>query len=294
MDLDLVKGITAAQLLKGLGVVATLVAVKKTVTVLTATYTPPDKLHVDTNRGPTDTVVLYQFPRPTGVAFPSLSPPCVKLEAYLRLCGVSYVNRFTIAGMNKSPMGTGPFVSLNGVLHADSNLIIPMLEEMGLSKGLNSRLTPVQQAQAHAIQSMVDDIVYHAQVYERWQLDDNWASFKQIVFGQAPLFIRLLVAPMVRAKTVTSLHAQKIGRHTYREVLEKHGRCIDALAALLGDQDFFFGGDKPTLVDVTVFAHLGCILALPLKTMGLAQQIRAKPNLVRLVERMAALTKMMA
>ncbi|KAJ3181251.1 hypothetical protein HDU87_001380 [Geranomyces variabilis] len=292
--MDLVRDLTAAHVLKGLGVVATLVAFKKTISFLTAKYSPPEKLHADNKPGPTDTVVLYQFPRPDNVAFPSLSPPCVKLEAYLRLCGVSYVNRFTIAGLGKSPMGTAPFISLNGVLHADSNLIIPLLEETGLSTGLSAHLTPVQQAQAHAIQCMVDDVIYHALVYERWQLDDNWASYKQMVFGKAPFFVKQLVAPMIRAKTVTALQAHKIGRHTYREVLEKHGRCIDALAVLLGDQEFFFGGERPSLVDVTVFAHLGCILALQIKTMGLAQQIRAKPNLVRLVERMAALTKLNA
>ncbi|KAJ3160836.1 hypothetical protein HDU86_008196 [Geranomyces michiganensis] len=293
MDLDFFRsGVTAENVLKGVGALVTLVAVKKTVTFFTATYTPHDKVHTDPHPGPSDTVVLYQFPRPVGVPFPSLSPPCVKLEAYLRLCGVSYVNRFTIADMRKSPMGTGPFISLNGVLYADSNLIIPRLEEAGLSAGLNGHLSPVQRAQAHAIKAMVDDVVYYAMVYERWQLDENWPSFKQVVFGNAPLVVKLFVAPMVRSKTVKGLHGQKMGRHTYREVLVKHGRCIDALATLLGNQNFFFGGATPTSVDVTVFAHLGCILAVPLKTMGLAEQIRSKHNLVKHIQRMAALTDM--
>ena len=57
---------------------------------------------------PKDKVILHQFPR--GLHAPSASPFALKLETWLRMANVSYINEFSYQMSNK---GKVPWITLN-------------------------------------------------------------------------------------------------------------------------------------------------------------------------------------
>ena len=100
------------------------------------------------------TVVVHQLGR--GTRAPSLSPFPVKLETFLRLAKIPYVNDFS---GTRSSKGKTPWITLDGVDVADSQLCIKYLKTK-LNLNLNPGLTKEQLGAAQAIQVMVDEHLY--------------------------------------------------------------------------------------------------------------------------------------
>ncbi|VDO58443.1 unnamed protein product, partial [Haemonchus placei] len=69
-----------------------------------------------------DTVYLYQFPRPKTI--PNLSPYCLKVETFLKVNKIPYE-----VSMGRSRYGLLPFIELNGEHIADSEIIIDRLKD---------------------------------------------------------------------------------------------------------------------------------------------------------------------
>ncbi|GMT21627.1 hypothetical protein PFISCL1PPCAC_12924, partial [Pristionchus fissidentatus] len=71
----------------------------------------------------TDVVYLYQFPgTPTAS---SLSPYCIKVEAFCRLYNINFVRRYTFTTRGRN--NKLPMIELNGQQIADSQIILRRL-----------------------------------------------------------------------------------------------------------------------------------------------------------------------
>ncbi len=195
-------------------------------------------------------IVLHQYRRMFGM--PNLSPFCLKVEAWLRMADLDYEIRFH-DDPRKAPFGKLPMVEVDGVKVPDSTLIIDYLEEH-LDLGFDTHLSERERGISHAYQRMMEERLYWAGVYNRW-LDTNWPRVRDAAFAGLPSVLRQVVALSVQRKIRRDLQGQGLGLHDRDTIYEFACRDIDALAALLGDQHYFFG-NRPSTLDAVAFAFL--------------------------------------
>lgn len=92
---------------------------------------------------------------------------------------------------------------------------------------------------------------------------------------------------MVRRSIYDWLWGLGLTRHSLEDIMVFVREDAAALAATLGDNDFFLGAD-PTPVDAAVFAILDNFLSWEDDLHGARQIFEAHGNLVRYVQRMKA------
>ncbi|GMT27263.1 hypothetical protein PFISCL1PPCAC_18560, partial [Pristionchus fissidentatus] len=79
--------------------------------------------------------------------------------------------------------------------------------------------------------------------------------------------------------------AQGMGRHSMEELNEIGKQTLKSICIFLGDKPYF-GGDKPTTLDATMFGHLAGLVYMPTANGLLNKYIMENyPNLVKFVER---------
>ena len=206
-------------------------------------------------------ITLYQFYPVLGL--PNASPFCMKLETYLRMAGLSFDIHY-IRNPQHGPKGKLPFIKVDDVKYADSELIIDELKKR-FHDPLDAELTHEQRALGRLIDYTLGDRMYWFLLYWRWQDKAGWSVIKTEYFKKLPAFSRMFVPAMVRKKVVTALKEQGTGRYSKEEVIYLGKKIIDSLVGILGTKPYFLG-DKPTSADATAFAFLANILMSPLKS----------------------------
>ena len=223
-------------------------------------------------------LTLYQFERSWGN--PNLSHFCCKTETYLRMAGIEYTIKTTLPLF--APKGKLPYIEDEGVKLADSRFIVRYLKTR--YRDLDEGLAPPELSQSLAMQRLIEEHLFWATMYSRWQYtDSNWQINKQAIFGVLPPVVRDVAAAVYRYKIRQQIYGHGLGRHTAEEVFELGMLDIDALSASLGEKEYFLG-DKATALDASAFGFLintlGCPIESPLKEHGLS-----KTNLRNYVER---------
>lgn len=118
--------------------------------------------------------------------------------------------------------------------------------------------------------------------------DENFALYEPVF---STLFFSMLapiqqhdMCVMIRQDMQEQLRRQGMGRHTAEEVAHFGIQDMKAISDWMEEKPFLMG-DKPTLVDATVYAYVANILEAPFKSevknFGLAT-----PNLLPYCERM--------
>lgn len=224
----------------------------------------------------------YHLPGRWGLM--SVSPFCLKLDAAMKMMDIPHQS-ITAATPFGGPKKKAPWIEHEGRKIGDSSFIVAYLIER-FGGDPDAALTPAQRGQAVAIQRLVEENLYWAMVYDRWVRDENWPILKGSVLGQIPAPIRALIAPKARRDVQKQLKGHGLGLHSDAEVAAIARRDIDALAGMLGMQDWFFG-EQPTISDAVVFSLLANIryvdFASPMKAM-----IADHPNLADFVDRFRA------
>jgi glutathione S-transferase len=223
-------------------------------------------------------VILYQFERTWGI--PNFSHFCCKTETYLRMAGIEYDIKTTLPLF--APKGKLPYIEDGELKLADSRFIIRHLKTQ--YKDLDQGLTPAESALSLAMQRLLEEHLFWATMYSRWQYTDaNWQVTKKAALWVLPPVIRDLMAAYYRYRIKGQILGQGTGRHNAEEVFELGMLDIDALSECLGNKKYFLG-DKPTTLDASAFGFLintfGCPIESPLKEHGLS-----KDNLRNYVER---------
>lgn len=226
-------------------------------------------------------LILYQFERTWGN--PNLSHFCCKTETYLRMAGIEYDIKTTLPLF--APKGKLPYIEDGDLKLADSRFIIRYLKTN--YKDLDGELNPAESALALAMQRLIEEHLFWATMYSRWQYTDaNWQANKKAIFGVLPPVIRDIAAIIYRYKINQQIHGHGTGRHKAEEIFELGMLDIDALSACLGEKKYFLG-DQPTTLDATAFGFLintlRCPIESPLKEHGLS-----KNNLKNYVDRIRA------
>ncbi len=226
---------------------------------------------------------LFQLPRAWGIA--NISPPCAKLEAWLRLCKIPY--DIGPLDLSAAPKGKLPYVQDDSETMGDATLLIDTLKAR-YQVDPDAQLTPEQRAIGVAFRRMLKEDFYWAVVYFRWRLAGNFAvmerTFVEFLPQELPMAARLQFVEGVKANLLAQLQQQGMGRHTPHEVASLGIADLQAVADFLNDKPYFFG-QEPTSIDATVFAALTNVIdapiASPLKVFAAAQ-----PNLVAYTRRL--------
>lgn len=221
---------------------------------------------------------LFQFERTWGI--PNLSHFCCKTETYLRMAGIEYEIKPTLP--LTAPKGKLPYIEDNHIKLGDSQFIIQHLKEN--YKNLDEALNNKEQALSLAMQRMLEEHLYWATMYSRWQYTDaNWQVNKKAIFGVMPPIVRDIAATYFRNKIKKQIYGHGIGRHKTKEIFKIGMLDIDAISDLLGEKTYFLG-EEPSTLDASAFGilinTLGCPIESPLKNHGLS-----KNNLINFVSR---------
>lgn len=233
------------------------------------------------------TIKLHAFGPAWGIADPS--PFCLKLESFLKEAKIAHVKapfdpRRSFA---KAPKGKLPFIEdEDGRVIGDSTLIIAHLARRH-AVDLDAALTPAQRGVSLACRRMLDEHLYWVGVYSRWFDEPGWSIVRAAFFDQMPLLPRTLMVPWQRRRMAGALKAQGLGRHTRDEIYRLGEEDIAALAALLGDDAYFFATRAPTLLDLWAHAFVAEIIYPPIPS-PLREATLATANLVAHCRRLQA------
>lgn len=215
---------------------------------------------------PKDVVILHQFP--TEPILPSISIFCIKLETWLKVNNIEYLNEFSM--VEKSYKGKVPWITLNDVDISDSTIAIEYLTKY-FGKDLDDELDTVQKAQSRAFFKLAEDSFKWAMYVHRFK----YGSLNDLVDSRFLRFALKLLTP----KILKSCDAQGTGVNTKEEVYDMGKKDLKAMEDFLDNKKYFFG-DKITMLDIQIFQ---IIAQLPFFDRGeFNSYLREKcPNLVR-------------
>ena len=151
---------------------------------------------------------------------------------------------------------------------------------------MNASLSPAERGAALALRRLIEENLYWVMVYDRWDVDENWQRFRDVVLGAVPALVRPLVALVARRGVRGQLKGHGIGLHSRDEIHAIGRRDVGAIADFLGDKPFLMG-DRPTEIDAVAYGQLPNIMCVPIDTPVKDEALR-RPNLVAYVDRMKA------
>ncbi len=198
-------------------------------------------------------IELHQFAPVDGV---NMSPFCAKVETYLRLRRIPF--RVVVDPPIREPKGKLPFIVDGDRRIADSSDIVAHLETTRPDP-LDAGLGPAERAAAHLVKRTLEESLYFAMLFDRWGIEANWTRTRDELFAAIPGAIRPLVTALIRRKILRDVKGQGTGRHGQEDVHRRGVADIDAVAEFLGARDFLVA-DRPTVIDVTLFAFVDNLL----------------------------------
>jgi glutathione S-transferase len=203
-------------------------------------------------------IKVHQFAPAFGL--PNASPFCMKLETYLRMAGLPY-ELVNDGNVMKAPKGKLPYIVDDGTVVADTSFIIDYLKRR-YGDPLDAALSPLQRAQATALQHLFEDSLYWAVVYTRWIDDAGWVLTREAFFGSLPAPVRAFLPALARRGLRAELRGHGMGRHGPDEIFAIAGRDVQAVADFLDDKPFMLG-PNPSSIDATAYAFLANLLWAP-------------------------------
>lgn len=227
-------------------------------------------------------LVVHHLPGAWGI--PSVSPFCLKLDAYLRITDIPH--RAVMAPTPfPGPKRKAPWIDHDGKSIGDSNFIIDYLQtKFGVDP--DRELNAGQRATALAFKRMIEENLYWTMVYDRWMVDANFAVFRKAIFAGLPAPLRAIVPAMARRNVGKQLRGHGIGVHTRDEIHAIGRRDIAALSDFLGGNSYFMGA-KATSIDASAYGQLINIMNAPIET-PVKDEALGRKNLVAYVERFRA------
>jgi glutathione S-transferase len=208
-------------------------------------------------------ITLYKTPPAWNL--PSISPPCMKLETWLRIAKIPYKNdtNFDLAA---APKGKIPYIEYQGNLIGDSTLIIEMFKQTeGID--LDQSLTPTERAISLAFRRMLKENIYWGLGDIRFNVEENWEIYQQLLtqfFAQIPTDQLQPILDSIRENFRSQMYGHGMGRHSSEEIFLLMRADFQALSDFLADKPFFMG-DQPTTVDATLYAYVGNAIKPPFK-----------------------------
>ncbi|KAJ8317289.1 hypothetical protein KUTeg_005193 [Tegillarca granosa] len=176
---------------------------------------------------PPGVVILYQVGR--GPNAPSISPFPLKLETFLRMAKIPYMNDHTAKFSTK---GKTPWMEYNGVDVADSQFCIEYLKKE-LGADLNKHLTAEEYGASRALQKMAEENLYWTMCDEMFLTDDTTVIRNIIPYRGVKLWATLwFLRRIIRKET----WGHGIGRHSKDEIWSIAVGDLRAISGYLGNK----------------------------------------------------------
>ena len=227
-----------------------------------------------------DVVLLHQF-APVHSA-PSLSPFPIKLETYLRMADIKYVNDFKSP---RSPKGKTPWITINGQDVSDSQLAIEYLAKK-FERDFSKHLSEEERAIARAFRVMVEERVYWGLVMDRWVHEEGKHVPDIMSFGNLPRPMVNYIIKSISKDAKKATFYQGLGRHSKEEIQGMIMKDLEAISVYLGNKSFFMG-PEPCEVDCTMFGFICQFINCTQSGCAYTDAInREYPNLIEYHERM--------
>ncbi len=222
-------------------------------------------------------IELHQYPPIWDL--PSLSPFCIKAEAFLRCYKIKY-KVVTEKNPASGPKGKMPFIKDGQKVIADSTFIIDYLIENIIPP---EQVDPNLRAQGLAFQRLIEENLYFILLFSRWIDPIGWAVLKKEFTPLFPPFIGKPFLYFLRHQLKKQANKQGIGRHSLLEFYEIGRKDIEALSNFLGAKSYFLG-EVRTSLDASAYAFLITILKQPIPS-RLQQTVLSFPNLVQYAQK---------
>jgi len=214
----------------------------------------------------------------------TFTPFGLKLIAYLELAGIPFV-LVEETNPSRGPSRKVPWIVDAGSAIGDSSRVVDhLVRERG--DVVDGWLTDAERASARASRRMVEEGLCFVLLYLRWVDDLAYRTAREVLFASLPSPLRRLVPWLVRRRILRDLSGQGIGRLERAAVIDLGCADLQALADLLGDRPFLFGG-KPCSADASVGAMLAVLLYPPLDN-ELRDHLLLLPRLEAYTRRVAA------
>ncbi|XP_078325126.1 failed axon connections homolog [Crassostrea virginica] len=198
---------------------------------------------------PANLVVHHQVGR--GPHAPSLTPFAMKLETYLRMAKVPYLNEHDSI-THRSSKGKLTWIEYNGEEVADSEFCMQYVNRK-FNVDLDKDFSEEDQAAARAIQRMVDEHLYWTLLLYRWNYDiQHGIDIRKL------MNLNYIPWPLFRFESymlTSTAYSQGVGRHSEEEVQQVMEEDLQALSKFLGKKKFLLG-DRTCSADCAVFGML--------------------------------------
>ena len=221
---------------------------------------------------------LYSYPELFGL--PDNNPFGLKVWAFLKLTGVPFVHCH-IFDASQAPRGQLPYIVDGAQTVGDSDAIMAhLIASRGLA--IDADLTQAQRDLDLMLRRTLDDL-YWVMSYSRWKDERFWPQFRQALLDAHPRELTPEALDGARAFNAQRYHYQGIGRYAPDEAYARGLADLQALAHLLGEQPFLFGG-APHGIDAAAYGFLANSWFFAIDT-PLKACIAASGNLVPYCER---------
>ena len=187
----------------------------------------------------------------------SYSPFCIKVHRALRASGLTYERRLASRPdehKSLNPTGQVPVLVVDGEAVSDSTAILARIETLG-GRRLAADGDEARRAEAWLWEELADTALNGFVVAARWADDRNWPLVRDAYFGQAPWFVRALIAPRVRAKVMGVLVARDVWRRGADACWARFATVLDQLEWRAPSRGFWLG-EALSVADLGIFAQL--------------------------------------
>lgn len=278
---------------------------------------PPNELPARSPQA-RDVATLYVFVSDNDAlkGLPSFNPSCLRWQTFLRLAGVDC--RIVSSNNHASPTGALPFLipasssssspqnaggptdlvsgsssssnssSNNNKKAAQTSSLAPVTSGKLEQYALDRRTATISEVPSHkleAYQALLEHRIRNAWLYALYLSPSNAALLSELYIAPAS------ASPVVRTTLLYQLrHAaeSEITKSTGSPAVRPSAlyagvkQAFESLATVLGDGDWFFGTESPSIFDATVFSYTHLILdeALPWEDRTLAEIVKEFPALV--------------
>ena len=141
-------------------------------------------------------LIVHHLPPAWGLM--SISPFCLKLDAFLRIAAIPHQSVVDATPFS-APKGKLPWIEHDGKKLGDSGFIIDYLKTR-FAVDPDSALTAEQRGMAVALRRLVEENLYWAMVYDRWMVDSNWATSPDSCVAAMSASMRLTCSSRSRAR----------------------------------------------------------------------------------------------
>jgi glutathione S-transferase len=208
---------------------------------------------------------------------PNASPFCLKLEAFLRWQRIPFTIKHALPF--EGPYKKVPFIGYQDQILGDSSHIIEtLMRDKKITYAAHLDL-----ASGRAFLHLVEQHLYWALVYFRWQDDAAWPTLRDAFFGHIPFFVRPFIIASARKQATRALYGQGIGRLPKAMIIEKATADLAAINSRLQQQPYICG-DQLTHFDLAIWAILKQLIECDLK-IQLTEVAQSFTELKRYVER---------